>query len=490
MNVFELIRQHAESRPDRAALVSGDTTLSYAQLAAVALRWGATLSAAGLHPGDRLGIALKDTPDFVLAMLGAAGHGIVVVPVDWRAPDAEKDRLVKHFEMAAILTEPGHTANVTGAIGVDEDWHQRVAETREPVAQLADGNADFAIKLSSGTTGLPKGAIVTHRQLIERLGRNHLLFGPLDGHRYLSVLPLCFSGGNNYCLFHLMSGSTVILYPPLFSPREYVDTVVRNEITFAFAVPTVLRWLLQLSEQDAPLLPSVQILISGTSPISAEEKRQVGRQICPNFYETYGSSASGQIAGLRPAELDHHAESVGRPNLMLEVQVVDENDGALPVGETGRVRCRGPGIARGYFGDPDQAGWSERLQDGWCYPGDLGWLDAAGYLHVAGRADDLIIRGGVNIHPIVVEAEMMRCPGVAEVAVVGRPAAQLGEEVVAFAVAGDGFDMNDLLSHCRRELAPHMLPVEVILLDSLPRTTSGKVRKRDLLVAEPPEVRR
>jgi len=484
MNILDLIRQHAESRPEHTALISGDISLSYAQLVDRSLRWGAVLSAAGLRPGDRLGIALKDTPDFVLAMLGAASHGIVMVPVDWRAPDTEKDRLTRHFKTAAILTEPGHAAGVTGAIAVDADWHQRAAEVPEPVAPSLEGDPVFAIKLSSGTTGLPKGAIFTHRDMVYRLSRNLLTYGPLVGHRYLSVLPLCFSGGNNYCLFHLMCGNTVILYPPLFSTREYIEAVTRYDITFAFAVPTVLRWLLQLPEQGVPMLPSLRNLVTSTSPISADEKRDVARRICTNFYESYSCAAVGQMASLKPWDVEQHAESVGRPNLMLDVQVVDENGHALPCGAAGRVRCRGPGVARGYFGDPDQREWSERLEEGWCYPGDLGRLDAAGFLYIVGRVDDLIIRGGSNIHPAAVEEQMMRYPAITDAAVVGRPADELGQEVVAFVVAGDGFDMNDLLTHCRRELAPHMVPVEMFLIDRMPRTTSGKIIKRELLAAE------
>lgn len=480
MNLCDAILQQAGIHPERAAIIEDERCLSYRQLARHLSRWSAGLTGLGLRSGDRLGICLRDSTDFVLAMLGAAHAGITIVPIDWRAPISERHTLATQFDLQYLMTEPGAGSHeVIPTVEVDDAWRSSLTARPTDLLPVDAGDTPLILKISSGTTGTPKGAIATHAGLALRLSRNLVSYGPMQDYRYLSVLPLCFSGGNNYVLFHLMSGSTVILYPTMFSADELVAAVRNFSADFLFAVPTVLRWLLEIAEGEV-LLPTLRVLTTGTAQLSKDEKARVLRQVTPKLYEVYSTSAAGQISYLRPVDMLRHGESVGRPNPQMEVQIANAAGKPLAAGETGRIRCRGPGVSTDYYGNLDQSSFSERLEDGWCYTGDLGHLDRDGYLHVSGRVDDLIIRGGINIQPGVIEAALRSHPGVREAAVKGRASPALGQEVVAFVVPQADLQPQELLGYCRNRLAPHEIPAEIRFLESLPRTRSGKIQKAKL----------
>jgi acyl-CoA synthetase (AMP-forming)/AMP-acid ligase II len=283
-----------------------------------------------------------------------------------------------------------------------------------------------------------------------------------------------------FCLYHLASGNLVVLYPPMFSAAELVEVINRNDISYVFLVPTVLRWLLAQPSSPGPLLPGVRALLTSAAPIAAAEKLAVRERICPDFYEYYATSAAGTLAVLRPQDMEHHADSVGRPLACIDVGIADDAGLEAPPGTAGRVRCRGPGVSRNLLVSGGSGEESERFEDGWCYTGDLGWQDGEGYLHISGRADEVIIRGGVNIQPEDIERVLCRHPAVAEAAVVGRTSPELGQDVVAFVQAKGPLTIPELMAHCRSSLPGHMIPARIELVDSLPRNAAGKVRRREL----------
>lgn len=481
MNIIELISRHAASRPHHPAIVDGDRTLSYGELIGLARRTASHLQCLGIKPGDRLGISLKDNADHVIAILAAASMAAAIVPIDWRARPAEKQRLARAFKITAVLTEAG-TPEPDGVpcVPLDDTWHISVAGAVPAPAFRTDGTHTFILNLSSGTSGAPKGAVVTHDDYRYRAARYPAAYGPQGGHRYLSVLPLCFSAGRNLLLFQLMLGSTVILYPPLFGPQEYVDAAIRYDATFAFLVPTAVRWLLSLPEQPGPLLPGLRIWGTGTAFMSADEKREAARRISPNMVSGYSSSGTGGISKLRPEELADHADSVGRPYLMINLEIVDQQDRPVGAGESGRVRCQGPGISRSYF-DGQQDDANEGIRGEWFYTGEIGALDEAGYLHLQGRCSSLIIRGGANVYPEEVEQVILSHGAVAEAAVIGRPSPDLGEEVVAAIVTKCRVEPGELMRYCHTELSSYKVPTEIRVVQALPKTTSGKVKRAEVL---------
>ena len=203
-------------------------------------------------------------------------------------------------------------------------------------------------------------------------------------------------------------------------------------------------------------------------------------RVCPRLWEFYSTTATGRIASLGPDEIATHAHSVGQPSALLETEITDEQSNPLPAGEHGYVRCRGEGVAQAYFGNPDQSNFSEKLLDGWCYTGDMGYLDEEGYLCIDGRADDLINRGGEKIQPGLIEKELLLHDGIREAAVKGRPNPALGAEPIAYVVSTQDLNEEDILVFCKSRLRPSHVPVEIRLLPALPKTAAGKIQKHKL----------
>ena len=222
----------------------------------------------------------------------------------------------------------------------------------------------------------------------------------------------------------------------------------------------------------------------GGAPLHAEEKRAILAQVTPHFDEFYGTVATGPISSLRPSEMAAHAESAGRPAAGWDLAIVDENDRPVGPGVTGRLRARGPALASGLVGA--STGSIEAFRDDWYYTGDLAALDTDGFFCLRGRATDVILRGGSNVHPDEIEAVPVEHSAVAEAAVVGRPSRELGEEVVAFTIARGSIEPAALIDHCRKQLTAFKVPCEIILIGELPRTSFGKVdrdRLRSSLVS-------
>ncbi|MEC9376087.1 MAG: class I adenylate-forming enzyme family protein [Pseudomonadota bacterium] len=481
MNYLDQLQDHAHKNPTRAALISGDITLDFNQLWSLAEQWSSALLKFNLKEGSRIGICLQDNWEFALAILATNRANMTVISLDWRASNSETERLSEQFKLDAILKLPSaqpikNKLNIT----IDESWHEKVSNEKEQLGPI-NSQIPIFIKQSSGTTGAPKGAYVLHEDFIARIERNLISFNSLKGQRYLSCLPLCFSGGFNYLLLNLTLGNTVILYPTLFSASEIINALRKYSITFTFLAPTVLRWLLQQPHEDKPLLSDMKILMTGFSPISGDEKKAFQKYISPNLYEVYATSAGGLICCLKPKDLKDYADSVGKANPAVEVQIVNDQNIEVSPGVTGRLRCRGLGVSQSYWehGQPNTG--SEGLDDGWYFSGDLAEQNLEGYYYLKGRSDNIIIRGGININPAVVETAIRSHKDVNEVAVFGRADAQLGEQVVAAVVGKNSLQKEDLFAHCRNTLAPHMVPEEIILKPSLPKTSSGKIKIMDLI---------
>jgi len=481
MNITDPLIQFAEQQPDKPAIIAGERSISYREFDRLVGQTANHLVNLGVQPGDRVGLCLKDNPQHIICFFAVARMGAIAFAIDWRAAASEKETRAGSFGASLVLVE-ARAASVaeTRTVNLDTDWEQAIAAAEPLTSYPQDPNAPATIHNSSGTTGSPRGVVITHKQVSERTRLYQIHLRMSDPHQYFSVLPLCFSGGSDFYVGHLMTGNTVILYPPLFSAREYVEEVNRCGATFAALVPTALRWLLDLPDQDAPLLPSVTSLISLGAPLFAEEKLAVRSKISPNLYDAYGSSATGTIACLGPSEIEAKAESVGRPVSTVVLEIVDDDDKPLGPGAMGRVRVRGSSTASKYFGDVVSFADNEGFHDDWFYTGELAETDEDGYVHVKGRIKSVIIRGGANIYPEEVEEVLCTHPEVAEAAVVGRPSREFGETVAAFVVADESLDPDSLISHCRDHLTGYKVPQHVIRLDKFPKTTSGKVLKSEL----------
>ena len=483
MNYTDAIAAHAAQTPNVPAIIEGERILSFGELEHLIRKTASYLRSLGLSEGDHVGIALKDSAPHLVNLFSIARIGAIAVPVDWRAQPGEKLRLAKALDLSLVLTEPNDVDWATDHICVDDTWDRAVATTVIDRSFPHAGGMPCVINVTSGTTGPPRGVIVTHDQIVARFLNWWLNLGFGRGERFLSASPLCFAAGRERCIAQIIGGNTVILYPPLFTADEFVAAVEKFRATVVFLVPTVFRWLLQLPDQERGKLADLKYLITGGAAMYGKEKRDVLQQLCPNFYQSYGASGYSIICCLRPSEIADHGNSVGRPSFGTEVEIVDEYHAAVPAGESGRLRCRGAGMALGFYGSAADAGGHEAFHDGWYYPGELARIDEEGFVYLLGRIASVVVRGGINIYPEEIEHILLLHPAVLEAAVVPMPSTQYGEEICAFIVLRDQHEMSGLTSHCRRHLSPHKVPARFESVEALPKTTSGKVRKSELEAA-------
>lgn len=480
MNLADAVRNNAWRQPNAAAVVDGDHVYSYRDYDRAVDAMAHGLIAAGAGPGDVIGLNLKDTYEHLIALYAVPRIGAVLLPMDWRWTGSEKSRVADFFGASLVLTEPddGFMATAGGWRALAPE--QATLASDNPLPETED-DPPLVLSLSSGTTGRPKGPLISHGKFFHRFMIYLVTLGFDERTRYLLATPLYFGGSRGYSMCTLYCGGTVILKPPPADPADLVATAAAHRATKMFLVPTQLRRLMELPPGDAPLLDGLDMLFSTGAILHAEERDQLMRTLCPRYLNFYGSTDGGGCSALfwhAPAE---KAASVGTPVFGADLEIVGDDGNQVATGDVGEIRYRHPGTADGYWNDPDAS--AETFRDGWYQPGDLGWIDADGYLFLAGRAKDMIIRAGVNIYPAEIEHVLTLHPAVREAAVVGAPSKERGEDVAAFVVAspGDQPDANALNAWCREHLAPYKVPRDIRVIDDLPKSGVGKVLKADLV---------
>lgn len=495
MNLSDAIETNARRRPDHPAIIRRDgSALTHREYGLSVRRWASVLVADGIGPGHIVGVNLKDTADHLIALYAIARAGAAILPMDWRWTNDEKDRIARFFGARAVLCEPDDSfLELDGpwqALSVDEAWQERV-RTTEPRAEFpTDADEALVLALSSGTTGTPKGPMITHQQFLARFLIYYISIGFSEREKYLCATPLYFGGCRGYAMGTLYAGGTVLLHPPPYEPADLLDFANNQGATRLFLVPTLLRRLLSLEggSPDAPLFTTLTMLFSTGAVLHAEERDELMRRFCSRYLNFYGSTDGGGCSALMWDDPPDVAGSVGRPVSGATLDIVDDGDAPLPPGDVGRIRYRHPGTASGYYNDPD--GSRQAFRGGWYYPGDLGWTDDDGYLFLAGRETDMIIRGGANIYPAEIEHILMQHPAVHEAAVLGRPSREYGEEIAAFVVLdpkGPLVTSEQLVTHCRGQLAPYKVPRDMFLVEALPKSGVGKVLKKELAQRFEPE---
>lgn len=487
MNLADALAHHARARPDRAALVQGERVIRYADLDAMVRRWATHLRTFGIEAGAVLGVALGDTPEHLLALYASARLGAIALPMDHRWTDLEKLAIGTRFGARLTLVEPGTVIAGLACIAIDATFLSGVDDA--PADQAFPAGETCAampllLSLSSGTTGRPKGPRLTHGQFLRRFWTHWIDLGLNANDVYVSATPLYFGGGRTFAMSQLFAGGTVVLFPPPYRPEELVAEVARRDATSLFLVPTLLRRLLDLPPEAALPLRRLRLLLSSGAPLFVEERRAILERLSAGFCEYYASTEGGGVSLLRPADMAQHGDSVGRPVFGVEVAVLDAAGGHVPPGTPGRLAYRGPGVATGFF--EDAAADAEAFIDGWFLPGDLATVDTEGYITLKGRSKDVIIRGGINIYPVEIEAALGAHPAVADAAVVAWPAHERGEDVAAFVVLRDPVTAEALRTHCAACLAPYKVPRAVFIVDDLPKNASGKVLKAELVHRLPP----
>jgi acyl-CoA synthetase (AMP-forming)/AMP-acid ligase II len=445
------------------------------------------LVAQGVHRGDRVAIALPGTMllEWITAYAAIHKAGAVAVPVNTRLTVPELRAILGHAEPVAVLTSeelrPGIDAAVAGITGV-----RLVTTDLEGLA--ADDDAEFQVPVdlddladvmyTSGTTGLPKGVAVRHRN-IALIPNSEPTW---TGERWLHASPLFTFAGIGFIYNPMKMGMTG-MYQARFDAGRWLSYVERERPTMAFIVPAMAQLLVNHERWAEADLSSLALLSVGSAPLPPETLFALLERLPDtSVSNSYGMTEAGPAFCVMPKEeAGRRIGSVGLPMPPMEVRIVDPSTGAeVPVGEEGEVLIRLEGRQREYYRDPEAT--ARTWEGGWLHTGDIGRLDADGYLYIAGRLKDVIIRGGNNIHAGDVEAVLYEHPGVLEAAAVGIPHPTLGEDVAAAVVAKPGvtLDPAELTEFCRERLADYKVPRRVLVVDELPRNATGKVVKREL----------
>jgi acyl-coenzyme A synthetase/AMP-(fatty) acid ligase len=477
MNLYARLHHLAQYQPARTAVETAKARLSYAEFELLTRRIAGELRRLGVGKGDVVGIRMRETPENMATMFAVMRLGAIMLPLDWRGTQAEFSRIAERFQPKAVVNDDNPALDWFSPILRTQSFASLAADDG-PVADVVD--APLIYSLTSGTTGEPKAMIVTQEQLLARVCNRAIgdMFLPSD--KFLNTLPLAYTAGREHAISAMLAGGTLALFPVLFQPGELVAFVSDRGVTALNLSPNMSRALIGARRTDGTLLlPDLRVLISTTGKLQPEDRANLRKFVTPRLIDYYGSTAAGTIAILDREEDEHDPTAVGRPAIAMDVEVADENGVSVRDGEFGRIRVRGPAVAMPMAG---QVGSDEEgFRDGWFYPGDLGVMMPNGVLHLHGRAADLIKRGGLMVHAQEVEQALRRHPSVADVAVVGAPSVELGQEVVAFIVAKSPVEPKELTRHSRQEVAPFKIPSRFVFVETLPRNANGKVTKNELL---------
>lgn len=476
MNALTPILHFARTRKDALALIEGSQLVTYGELADLMRRTACHLRSLGLRQGDLIGLCLKDSLHHVITLLGAAYMGGVVVPLDWRARATENAHLIEALQLKYVIAEAGaRIPDKCQTILLNAEWHEALASASADIEPVGSSHDPFVISATSGSTGNPRFTVMSHQQYRYAIAGMFELMDLMGHHRFLSTLPLYYSGGRNSCLTHLLRGDCVVLYSNLFTPREYLDLVKRYDITTGTVVPSVLRQFLAAS-WTGPMLPKLSKLFCTGAPLHPEEKLEALHKITPNLHERYGTAETLGVSVLRPTGFAGKSASVGLPHSLIEVEIVDQNEQKLPIEAIGKLRLRGPGLGSPLI----LQGQENSFHHGWFYPGEVAHLDADGYIFLSGRISDVIIRSGAKIFPAEVERTLLEHSAIIEAAVLGHIGGDNEERVIAFVVSQQPVPVGELLAHCRARLTPHKVPQAIYFLDYLPKNTAGKTAKHEL----------
>jgi acyl-CoA synthetase (AMP-forming)/AMP-acid ligase II len=339
----------------------------------------------------------------------------------------------------------------------------------------------FSLMFTSGTTGEPKGALATHRARMLWVLNATIQYGLDEQDLYLGTMPQVHSAGLTFTLMHLYAGATVRILPQ-FDAGEFIAIVEHERITSALTVPTMLTMIVEALDHAParPALASLKRLVTCGSPLPLATKRRVIEAITPELYDYYGSTESNSMTVLRPSDQLRKPASVGQAFRNVEVMIADVDGEACAPDVVGEVWCSNPSVFSAYRDRPDD---TERAFTGrWYHTGDLGFLDADGFLHLVGRKSDVVISGGVNIYPAEIEQVLMLHPSILDAAVVGVPDAKWGQSVKAYVVvrAGAALDLATVQRHCAAHLADYKKPRSIEFRPALPKNAGGKTIKSAL----------
>ncbi len=498
-NLAIMLRESATADPGKHFLRYASGAMTYAEADDASGRVAVGLRRLGLEPGEKVALRLANVPEFVISYFGILKAGLTMVPLNpllkaeeiaYHLDDSDSRLLITVTMLAdEVVTALDKVGNVRAVVVGEYDqtaWPDDTIGFTDLLAADDDGDIwptsadDTAVLLyTSGTTGQPKGAEVSHFQLYMNCTIAGEHFGVLEDDVALAVLPFFHVYGLSSVLNSATRHGRTISVVPRFDTDEVLAAIERDKVTILCGVPTMFHALIT-ADSSRYDTSSLRAAGSGGAAIPATVLHAFEARYGVPILEGYGLSESASTATVNPGAEQRKVLSIGKPIWGIQLRIVDENDQPLPSGpeHIGEILLRGHNITKGYYKRPQET--AEAFRGGWFHTGDLGYQDEDGFLFVVDRKKDMIIRGGFNVYPREVEELLYQHPAVAEAAVLGKPDERLGEEVMAVVSlkAGEHADPDEIIEWAKERIAAYKYPREVRIVDELPKGPTGKITKR------------
>jgi long-chain acyl-CoA synthetase len=493
-NLASIPTETAEKHGDRLAVKLDDTEVNYAVLNEGTKLIAGLLREKGLEPGDRAGIMLPNVPYFPTIYYGILRAGCVVVPmnvllkgreVNFYLEDSGAKLLFAWHDFGEAAEQGAGEAGAEPIMVKPGEFEQLVME-QDPVEELADSAADdtAVILYTSGTTGKPKGAELTH----SNLKRNAVIAGRLvdvsEEDVELGALPLFHSFGQTCNMNGAVAVGAAMTQLPRFDPDKALEIIERDKVTIFQGVPTMYNAMLHSDKRDEFDTSSLRMCMSGGSAMPEELMRRFEEAFDCKILEGYGLSETSPVASFNHPDRERKPGSIGTPIEGVEMKIVDDEGSEVEQGEVGEIVIKGHNVMKGYWNRPEAT--EEVMKDGWFHSGDMGKVDEDGYFFIVDRKKELIIRGGYNVYPREIEEVLYEHPAVQEAAVIGVEDEKMGEEVGAAVVLKKGEDVSEqeLRDFVKNEVANYKYPRKIWFADELPQGPTGKILKREIEVPE------
>ncbi|MGE8205154.1 fatty acid--CoA ligase family protein [Heyndrickxia sp. NPDC080065] len=505
MNLSSQLKNIAKEHADKPAYYFMDQPVSYADFDGTVTKFASGLKQLGVKKGDHIALLLGNSPHFVIALYGVMRLGATVIPINPIYTPGEISYILKNGDVKAVvaldlfvpLAEKlsSMLPNVETFIICESDPTKKVElnqnlKMNSFSEMIASGDIAFegpdlleddvaVILYTSGTTGRPKGAMLTHKNLFSNAKDTgeYLKMNSID--RIITTLPMFHVFSLTVAVnAPLISGSTLLIVPK-FSPKEIFRLAKKYKATVFAGVPTMYNFLYQYPEGNPSDISSLRLCISGGSSLPVALLKNFEKKFNVLVSEGYGLSEASPVTCFNPLDRPRKPGSIGTNILNVENKVVNEMGEEIPVGQVGELVVRGPNVMKGYYKMPEET--AVTIRDGWLYTGDLARMDEEGYFFIVDRKKDMIIVGGFNVYPREVEEILYEHPEVVEAAVIGVPDPEQGEAVKCFVVRKNpSLTEAELIEYCKQHLAKYKLPKTIEFIEELPKNTTGKILRRAL----------
>ena len=496
-NIANFLTNTAARRPDHPAIRFEGLSLTYGEMNKRVNALANGLTRLGLRPGDLCVSMMPNSLAWPLKYYALAKLGAIVVPVNFLYRRREIEHIFRDSGARAFVGHSDYLEEVMPVLDSLQDVDIRIAEGKNlprgftPLEEVSDDSGDFStyetkpddpwvVMYTSGTTGTPKGAVLTHKNLMSDAAAIAAVRHVEPEDVVLSVLPLFHCYGQTHSLnISVYLGLTMLTWAR-FEAEEVLKAIEEERSTILYAVPTMVNRLVELAAESPPKRSGLRFCISGGASLPVEVLHRFEKAFNSTIYESYGLTECAPTCVENPFGRPTRPGSIGLPIPPFKARIVDEHDKDVPVGEVGELIVSGSAVMKEYLNQPEAT--AETLRGGWLHTGDLARMDEDGYIYIVDRKKELIIRGGYNVYPREIEEVFYTHPDVSEAAVLGIPHPDLGEEVAAAVVLRPGSRIiaDDLRQFVKERVAPYKYPRVIKLLDELPKTTTGKIYKRGL----------